>query len=273
MTLMAKIAFGAWQIGGGVTLDGQNKGWKPLNESKAINLLQKAHEKGIHTFDTSASYGDGVSEKLIGNALVGVENVEIGTKYGWITKKHKQKADFRKDFLLKSLELSLKRLKRDKIAYFLMHSPQPEDITEEVLETLKTLKQQQIIKAFGISISFLEPFLKHISSFDIVECLYNPITTQNASYFSAIKPTKIYVRSLFASGLLLKKESELNPKLYSDWRSSLPEVLWEKATDFAIKNPSIDTRFKNIIKESTSIPEIDKCIVGFSDESQLDNLN
>lgn len=273
MTILSKIAFGAWQIGGDITIDGENKGWQSINSSKAIDLLQKAYSMGIKDYDTSASYGDGLSEKLIGKAFDGEKNIAIGTKYGWITENHKQRADFSKENLLKSLEQSLKRLKRDKLAYVLMHSPKPEDITEEAIEALANLKKQGIIEAFGISISLIEPYLQQISTFDIVECLYNPISLQNEAFFKEIKPTKIYARSLFASGLLLKKVTDLNPTFYTDWRKNLPPILWEKAKNFAINNPDIPTRFKNIIETTASIPEIDKCIIGFSDVEQLEVLS
>ena len=52
---------GCWEIGG--------LAWGDMAAPRAVDLVQRAFDCGITTFDTAEVYGNGRSEILIGEAL------------------------------------------------------------------------------------------------------------------------------------------------------------------------------------------------------------
>src|SRR5262245_32900246 len=58
---VSEVGFGAWGIAG--TL------WLGRTEADARRALAAAHDAGVTFFDTALAYGDGISERLIGETL------------------------------------------------------------------------------------------------------------------------------------------------------------------------------------------------------------
>ena len=54
---VSTISFGAWAIGGT---------WGPVNDKESLVALHKAVDLGVNFFDTADVYGNGRSEKLLG---------------------------------------------------------------------------------------------------------------------------------------------------------------------------------------------------------------
>ena len=80
---------------------------------------------------------------------------------------------------------------------------------------------------------------------------------------------KVFLHSIFASGLLLKPVSFFEKKAgFSDWRNSLPEELTAKAKAIATAQPDIGTRYRNILHQALQLPA-DKLILGFSRPEQV----
>ena len=57
---VSEIGFGAWAIGGG---------WGPQSEKDSLDALHKAIDLGVNFIDTAAGYGNGKSERIIGQVL------------------------------------------------------------------------------------------------------------------------------------------------------------------------------------------------------------
>ena len=69
---VSEIGFGGWGIGGE---------WGGRDDEKALRALKRALDLGVTFFDTAMGYGDGHSERLIGQAVAGVrDRVVIATK-------------------------------------------------------------------------------------------------------------------------------------------------------------------------------------------------
>jgi aryl-alcohol dehydrogenase-like predicted oxidoreductase len=69
---VSEIGFGAWALGGG---------WGPQSEEDSVRALQRALALGVNFIDTAAGYGNGRSERLIGETLRGrSERVMVATK-------------------------------------------------------------------------------------------------------------------------------------------------------------------------------------------------
>ena len=58
---ISEIGYGAWGIGG--------KQWGTGSDDDSLHALRRAFELGVNFVDTAAAYGDGHSERLIGQAI------------------------------------------------------------------------------------------------------------------------------------------------------------------------------------------------------------
>jgi aryl-alcohol dehydrogenase-like predicted oxidoreductase len=147
---ISEIGFGAWGIGGptpGPTSYGET------DDKQSMVALERALEKGINFFDTSAVYGYGHSEKLIGEAFHNKrDQVVIATKAGLDT--YGKAPDFSVANLERSLSQSLQRLKTDYIDLFQLHNPSEETLLNG--DKIQDFAERQIakgtIRAFGLSL-------------------------------------------------------------------------------------------------------------------------
>ena len=64
--VVSEIGFGAWGIGGRTV---NQTSYGDTDDRTSLAALARAHDCGITFFDTSAAYGNGHSEELIGRAL------------------------------------------------------------------------------------------------------------------------------------------------------------------------------------------------------------
>lgn len=120
-------------------------------ESKAINLIQKAVEMGVDFFDTAEAYGWGENEKVLGKALKPYRNkVTIATKFGFKKGEH-QDFDSRPEHIRKVVENSLKYLQTDVIDILYQHRIDPNVPIEDVAGTVKDLVAEGKVKYFGMS--------------------------------------------------------------------------------------------------------------------------
>ena len=77
---VSDVGFGAWAIGG--------SGWgEGCNDEDSRAALERAYELGINLYDTCDSYGNGHSEKLIGEFMKGRREEIVLVKNDEITKK------------------------------------------------------------------------------------------------------------------------------------------------------------------------------------------
>lgn len=145
---VSEIGFGAWGIGGrtvGTTSYGDT------DDATSLAALRRALECGITFFDTSAAYGDGHSEELIGQAFAGQRSrVVIATKAGY--ESWNRPPDFSADAIAASIERSLARLRTDYIDLLQLHNPPAEALGDRRLpEALARLQAEGKIRAWGVS--------------------------------------------------------------------------------------------------------------------------
>lgn len=268
-----KIGFGAWQIGGSNSSGGKNAGWTDISRFDAISIIQNAVEEGIHFFDTSEAYGNGLSEELLGDALSSKSLVEICTKFGWKSENGVMVQDFNPSRLKPALNASLNRLKREKADYYLLHNPKPNDITPELISALNQLKVEGLVDAIGLSVGFIEPYLDKIPFFNAFELIDNELTTQNRPFYPLLTHKKLFLRSVFASGLLLMdaKQLKTGPSQFTDWRSGLPEAMFTNAIKLAEQEPDYEVRYKKLLNQSFDLGA-DRIIIGISKQKHLDLL-
>ena len=124
---------------------GCNNFGRRLRERESRAVIHAALDAGITLFDTAESYGNGKSEKFIGNALgARRREIAIATKFGWSGGGSRRK-------VMKAVEGSLKRLRTDVIDLYQLHRPDPSTPIEETLEALDTLVRQGKVRFVGCS--------------------------------------------------------------------------------------------------------------------------
>jgi predicted aldo/keto reductase-like oxidoreductase len=110
----------------------------PSNE--ASYLLNTYLDSGGNYIETAAQYGEGLSEKKVGQALSGRrEDFVLATKTKARTK----------EGALESLERSLKNLKTDHVDIFFMHEPQTIDESKQILAPGGAMEAVQVIREAG----------------------------------------------------------------------------------------------------------------------------
>jgi pyridoxine 4-dehydrogenase len=144
---VTRLGFGAMRITG----DGI---WgAPSNRAEAVRVLRRAVELGINLIDTADSYGPGVSEEIIAEALHPYPaGLVIATKGGYMRPGPNQWVENGKpEHLRSACEGSLRRLRLDRIDLYQLHQIDPKVPAEEQLGTLKGLQAQGKIKHIGLS--------------------------------------------------------------------------------------------------------------------------
>ena len=119
-------------------------------------------------FDTAALYGSGLSENRLGAALRGVprERFVIASKAGWDTSSGQNVSDCSRDFILRCVEASLKRLGLDYLDIVHVHDPDlyPQQALDEAFPALCELRDQGVIRAVGSGMNqweMLADFARH----------------------------------------------------------------------------------------------------------------
>jgi len=166
-----RMGFGAMRITG--------KGiWgEPADPQQARAVLRRAVESGVNFIDTADAYGPEVSERLIAEALHPYpEGLVIATKGGLTRQGPDRWAPVgRAEYLRQCVEMSLRRLRLERIDLYQLHRIDPKTPVEESLGVLKEMQQEGKIRHIGLSeVSVAE--LKHAREIvDIVSVqnLYN----------------------------------------------------------------------------------------------------
>lgn len=131
---------------------GQQYGPVTLNE--VAETVHYGINAGINLIDTSAYYGEGQSETMLGEVLSNGwrDKVVICTKAGRYTATH---FDFSAQSIRQSLEASLKRLKTDHVDILLAHDIEFADnldqVFTETVEVLHQLKREGKCRYIGMS--------------------------------------------------------------------------------------------------------------------------
>jgi aryl-alcohol dehydrogenase-like predicted oxidoreductase len=155
---VSEIGFGAWAIGGGAMIGETAIGWGDVDDKESVKAIHAALDAGINFFDTADIYGLGHSETLLGKTLVKNREVIIATKGGNVSRNNEFTIDYSKEYLIQACEASLKRLKRDVIDYYQLHSAKVSHLqNEECQEAMSLLQQQGKIRYWGLSLATFGP--------------------------------------------------------------------------------------------------------------------
>ena len=149
------IGLGTWQLGAD---------WGDIDEKDALGVLDAAVASGVTFLDTADVYGDGRSEKLIGQFLAGRPGLDImvATKMG--RRVALDPALYTLDNFRAWTDRSRANLGADTLDLVQLHCPPtPVYSRDAVYDALDTLVAEQRIAAYGVSVETCDEALAAIA--------------------------------------------------------------------------------------------------------------
>lgn len=207
-----------------------------------IKAIHKAVELGINYFDTAPAYGEGQGEEIFGEALQGVDpgKIFLATKMSVGDKDH----------VRRSMEASLKRLKRNSIDLIQIHgtsySEEEADLVLKkggVLDEMCRLRDEGLVKWIGFTSEDQNPAMYRLirsERFDMMQTCYNFIfqhpydpVRKSGSIYEAEKMDMGIATMRPATSMIFRKWIEkVNPNNTFDYTGALVQ--------FVLSNPLID---------------------------------
>ncbi|WP_329474532.1 aldo/keto reductase [Kribbella sp. NBC_01484] len=136
------VGLGAWQLGAD---------WGDVNESDALAVLRSAVEGGVTFIDTADVYGDGRSERLVGQVLKEYDGLTVATKMG--RRVEQVPSNYTLDNFRAWNDRSRANLGVDTIDLVQLHCPPtPVYSTDAVFDALDTLVDEGRIASYGVSV-------------------------------------------------------------------------------------------------------------------------
>lgn len=181
--VVSTVGFGAWGISG--------RDWGTTDDDKSRRAIKAAIDAGVTFIDTADVYGFGHSEELIRQVLdkrAEKDKIVIATKagnnfYPFLGQEHRttpMNIDYSVKHLVFAAEQSLRRLNREVLDIFQLHSPDLVILErDEPWLALEKLKKDGKIKHAGWSVqSFKETEQAHILErhhelLDVIQVRYN----------------------------------------------------------------------------------------------------
>jgi aryl-alcohol dehydrogenase-like predicted oxidoreductase len=209
---VSEVSFGTWAMG---------SAWGPVDDKESMDALNKAVDLGVNFFDTADVYGDGRSEKLLGQLLKDrSETIYVATKAGRKLSPHTPEK-YTPLAIRRFIEDSIKKLRVDALDLLQLHCP-PWEIyyTPELFASLDDLVKAGKLKNYGVSVEKVEEALKAIEypGVKTVQIIFNMFRQRPAELFFREAKARwigILARVPLASGLLTGKMTR-NTKFRTD---------------------------------------------------------
>ena len=198
----SEIGLGCWAIG---------SEWGEVSEIDARDVLNTSLDKGVNFFDTADVYGDGRSEKFVGELIKSTsEKIYVATKSGRRLNPHTPEG-----YNLKNIESfidrSLINLGVDCIDLLQLHCP-PSELCpkKETYEMLDEIVQKGKISHYGVSVEKVSEAMDaiqfpNVKSIQIIFNIFRQKPTEVFFKEAVKKNVAIIARVPLASGMLTGK--------------------------------------------------------------------
>jgi aryl-alcohol dehydrogenase-like predicted oxidoreductase len=228
---VSEIGFGGWGLGGEM--------WRGVDDAEGRKALREAIEQGITFFDTALAYGDGHSERVIGETLhneIRAGKAIVATKIPpknreWPAKASYKLGDvFPANYIAKSTEESLKNLRVDALHLQQFHvwndvwlrDPEWQASYQQIVR----LKEEGKVLHWGISINDHAPetALRVLADpiFETAQVIYNIYDRSPEKALFGLakqKPLGIIARVPFDEGALTGQITANTVFPVGDWRA------------------------------------------------------
>jgi len=211
------IGLGTWQLGAD---------WGAIDEPAARGVLDAAVAAGVSFFDTADVYGDGRSERLIGQYLAGRpgHGITVATKFGRRADPHVAGA-YTLDAFRAWADRSRNNLGVDRLDLVQLHCPPMQVLlTQSTYDALDTLVEEGAAAAYGVSVETVDEALAaiarpHVASVQIICNIFRRKPLEQVLPAAAAAGVAIIARVPLASGLLSGKYDEQTRFAPEDHRS------------------------------------------------------
>ncbi|HTS73761.1 MAG TPA: aldo/keto reductase [Gaiellaceae bacterium] len=198
---VSEIGFGAWGIGAD---------WGSVDDRESLAAMHAAVDAGMTFFDTADVYGDGRSERLVGQLLrERPEQLVVATKFG--RRVPLDPAAYTYDNFRTWIERSRENLGVETVDLVQLHClPWETYYTPSVFEACDRLVEEGLVQAYGVSVEKVEEALKAIEYPGVVtvQIIFNAFRQRPAGLFlrqAAEHDVGVIARVPLASGLLTGK--------------------------------------------------------------------
>jgi aryl-alcohol dehydrogenase-like predicted oxidoreductase len=183
---------------------------------KAEPIIESAIDQGITYFDTADIYDKGTNEKIVAKALKKYQNrddIVIGTKVGNHLKEDGSTFwDPSKKYIKSAVKDSLKNLGLDELDLYQLHGGTIDDPLDETISAFDELKQEGIVRAYGISSirpNVIRYYLEH-SQIETLMSQFNLIDNRPEDLVDEVNANnvKILARGPVFKGLLTANSSK-----------------------------------------------------------------
>jgi len=213
---VSEVGLGCWQLGA----DWGNA----INQQRAFEILTAAVDNGTTFFDTADVYGDGQSERVIGEFLRQCDTpIKVATKYGRGGDVYPD--NYSEASLRTVVESSLNNLGLDSLDLLQLHCIPLAALQQgEIFDALRKLKKEGLINNFGASVESVEEGLvcleqEGLASLQVIFNLFRQKLATELLPQAQAKGVGIIVRLPLASGLLSGKFTKQSNFLASDHRN------------------------------------------------------
>lgn len=245
------------------------------DEKKAQQIIEVALDSGINYFDTADLYDAGNNEKIIGQALKHVRSdVIIATKVGnrWKEDHSGWYWDPSKTYIKEAVKQSLKRLGTDYIDLYQLHGGTIEDRIEETIEAFEELKDEGVIRYYGISSIRPNVIKSYAEKSNMVSVMMQYSLLDRRPEEQAISILQehgisVVARGPLAKGLLSERfMNKISEKGYLDYSSEELRVLLPNIKEQFAQNRSMNALSLQFVLAN---PTVASCVAGASSVPQL----
>jgi aryl-alcohol dehydrogenase-like predicted oxidoreductase len=173
---VGEIGYGMWGMAG----------WSGSDDAESLKSLQLAVDLGCNFFDTAWAYGDGHSERLLGEILRSNRGKTLYTatkippkNRQWPTRRGDRIDDvFPTDYIREYAELSLKNLGVSRVDLLQFHVWEDSWAADDRWQRVVTdLRSERLVRAIGVSVNRWEPWnvIETLKTgiVDAVQVIYN----------------------------------------------------------------------------------------------------
>jgi len=198
---VSEIGFGAWGIGAD---------WGAVDDAESLAAMHAAADAGVTFFDTADVYGDGRSERLVGQLLrERPEELVVATKFG--RRVPLDLSAYTYEGFRSWIERSRENLGVETVDLVQLHClPWETYYTPSVFDACDRLVEERLVRAYGVSVEKVEEALKAIEYPGVatVQIIFNAFRMRPAERFfrqAVERDVGVIARVPLASGLLTGK--------------------------------------------------------------------
>ena len=198
---VSEIGFGAWAIGAD---------WGAVDDRESLAALHAGVDAGVTFIDTADVYGDGRSERLVGQLLrEREESLVVATKFG--RRVPLDVSLYTYDNFRSWIERSRENLDVETVDLVQLHClPWETYCTPSVFDACDRLVDERLVRAYGVSVEKVEEASKAIEypGVSTVQIIFNAFRQRPAELFfqrAVERDVGVIARVPLASGLLTGK--------------------------------------------------------------------